>query len=222
MRTFAIGDIHGCSIALDLILSSINAQPEDTLVTLGDYVDRGPNSKAVIERLLEIQQRNKLVALRGNHELMMLQARGNSKAEEYWRDCGGDSTIASYELNNSIDDVPDEHWDFIENQCVDYWENATHFFVHANAYPELALFEQPDYRLFWEKFDYPAPHISGKIMVCGHSSQKSGLPIHIGHAICLDTWAYGRGWLSCLNLQSGQLWQANQAGQQRQFILDRQ
>ncbi len=219
MRTFAIGDIHGCATALDLILLEIELQPTDVLVTLGDYVDRGPDSKGVINRLLGLQNRVQLIALRGNHEIMMLQARDNPAAEETWRFYGGDTTISSYG-SDALADIPDEHWDFIENQCVRYWENDTHFFVHANAYPKLPLFQQPNDRLFWRKFDYPEPHISGKIMICGHTSQQSGLPVHIGHAICLDTWAYGDGWLSCLNLQSGQLWQANQAGEQRQMWLN--
>jgi serine/threonine protein phosphatase 1 len=57
-------------------------------------------------------------------------------------------------------------------------------------------------------------------MVCGHSSQKSGLPLNIGHAICIDTWVYGKGWLTCLDVTSGKVWQANQAGQQREAWID--
>jgi len=66
----------------------------------------------------------------------------------------------------------------------------------------------------------PAPHCSGKIMVCGHTSQKSGVPLNLGHAICIDTWAYGKGWLTCLDVISGRVWQANQAGQQREAWID--
>ncbi|HEY9796072.1 MAG TPA: hypothetical protein V6D30_10555, partial [Leptolyngbyaceae cyanobacterium] len=64
------------------------------------------------------------------------------------------------------------------------------------------------------------PHCSGKIMVCGHSSQKSGVPLNVGHAICIDTWVYGKGWLTCLDVTSGRVWQANQAGQQREAWID--
>ncbi|MFN9316551.1 MAG: serine/threonine protein phosphatase, partial [Microcystis sp.] len=71
---------------------------------------------------------------------------------------------------------------------------------------------QPEYKLFWEKFQYPAAHSSGKTMICGHTSQKSGKPINLGHAICIDTWAYGQGWLSCLDVETGKLWQVNQRG----------
>ena len=220
MRTLAIGDIHGCATAFDLLLSIINLKPVDTVVTLGDYVDRGSNSKGVIDRLIEVQQRGHLIALRGNHEQMMIHARHDVSMESHWRESGGNATLASYGDPGTMADVPAEHWDFIENQCLDYWENETHFFVHANVYSDLPLFDQPDYMLFWEKFNNPAPHISGKVMICGHTSQKSGLPINIGHAICVDTWAYGRGWLSCLDVKTGQLWQANQAGQQRQLWMN--
>ena len=67
-RTIAIGDIHGCLAALDALLAAINPTPNDTIVTLGDYVDRGPNSKGVIDRLLELEQRVNLVPWWGRHD----------------------------------------------------------------------------------------------------------------------------------------------------------
>lgn len=217
-RILAIGDIHGCSRALDTLLAEVNFGRDDLLVTLGDYVDRGPDSRGVIERLLELRERKQLVSLRGNHEIMMLQARDEPESADSWRRVGGEETLASY--GGSLDGVPARHWDFIENGCLNFWENSTHFFVHAGAFSDLELADQPNYKLFWERFDFPAPHISGKVMVCGHTSQKSGLPINIGHAICLDTWAYGRGWLSCLDTTSGRLWQANQAGESREMWIE--
>ncbi len=72
-RTIAIGDIHGCSAALEALIREIKPTPEDTLVTLGDYVDRGPNSKRVIEILLAMRTRCKLITLKGNHELLLLR-----------------------------------------------------------------------------------------------------------------------------------------------------
>jgi serine/threonine protein phosphatase 1 len=73
---------------------------------------------------------------------------------------------------------------------------------------------------YWEPWNDPPRHESGKIMVCGHTSQKSGLPISNGHAVCIDTWACGTGWLSCLHVESGMIWQANQAGDTRKLHLD--
>ena len=81
-RILAIGDIHGCSQALDTLLSLVKLGRDDLLVTLGDYVDRGPDSRGVIERLLSIFRREQLVALRGNHEIMMLQARDEPDMED--------------------------------------------------------------------------------------------------------------------------------------------
>jgi serine/threonine protein phosphatase 1 len=69
--------------------------------------------------------------------------------------------------------------------------------------------------LYWESFDNPPPHASGKIMICGHTSQKSGRPRGLGHAVCIDTWAYGQGWLTCLDVGSGKYWQADQQGETR-------
>ncbi|PJF32772.1 MAG: serine/threonine protein phosphatase, partial [Phototrophicales bacterium] len=89
----------------------------------------------------------------------------------------------------TFDDVPQNHWNFLEKQCVKWYETDLHFFVHANADPKLPFDRQPPEQLFWEKFGHPQPHNSGKIMVCGHSSQKSGVPLNIGHAICIDTYA---------------------------------
>ena len=214
MRILAIGDIHGCSTAFDTLLSAVHLQSDDTIVTLGDYVDRGPNSKGIINRLITLHQKRQLVALRGNHEVMMLAARYSRSEESLWRGRGGKETLASYSKPHKrgrLKDIPDRHWDFIENVCVDWYETDTHFFVHANAHPNVPLAEQPASMLFWAKFGSPSPHISGKTMICGHTSQRSGLPLNHGHAICIDTRVYSKGWLTCLDISSGKLWQANQA-----------
>jgi serine/threonine protein phosphatase 1 len=222
-RVLTIGDIHGCSAALDRLLALVSLRAEDTVIALGDYVDRGPDSSGVLARLLKLRKKCRLVALRGNHEVMMLEAREDRKKEKEWLNCGGRETLASYSVlgdAGKLVDVPDEHWEFLEKGCVAWYETDTHFFVHANAYPDLPLDEQPDYMLYWEQFNDPAPHVLGKVMVCGHTPQQSGVPRNLGHAVCLDTWAHGRGWLSCLDVTTGRLWQANQAGQERTAWLD--
>jgi len=84
----------------------------------------------------------------------------------------------------------------------------------------MPLNEQPDYMLFWEKFDNPPPHESGKIMVCGHTPQKNGLPRSIGHAVCIDTRVHAGGWLTCLDVSSGRYWQANENQQTRKGFLE--
>ena len=77
-RTIAIGDIHGCSAALDALLEAIRPRPEDCIVTLGDYINRGPDSRGVIERLIELKDRCRLVPLLGNHDQMLLDVRSGT------------------------------------------------------------------------------------------------------------------------------------------------
>lgn len=220
MRILAIGDIHGCAIAFDTLLAAVELQPEDQIITLGDYVDRGPDSKGVIDRLIVLYDRGQLVALRGNHEQMMLNSRVDGKISA-WLRMGGNATLASYSVSDSLNlqYVPEKHWDFLENKCVNWYEIDTHFFVHADADPDLPLAEQPEYMLFWGLCDRSSTHFSGKTMVCGHDTQENGLPLNLGHAICLDTWPEGKGWLTCLDVKSGKLWQANQTGEQREFWI---
>ena len=218
MRTLVIGDIHGCLNALETLAEYVGLNPNDRVITLGDYVDRGPDTKGCIEFLIALRDRGQLIALLGNHEMMMLDARNEPLARNAWLRFGGEETLASYGTNG-LDDVPQEHWDFIES-CRDYYELPGHYFVHANARPDLALDEQSEATLFWEKFDERPPHKSGKIMVCGHTSQHDGVPLESeGRAVCIDTWAYGDGWLTCLDVESGHYWQCNQQGERREGDL---
>lgn len=240
MRVLAIGDIHGCLRALDTLLDMVQPRPEDLLITLGDYVDRGPDSAGVLDRLLELQQTGRLVALRGNHDQMMLDARRGGEEEADWLLCGGRKTLASYAARSGTgpleemwasetilfpfrgraawqEHVPERHWEFLEQVCRDWYETDTHLFVHANVFADVPLAEQPHFMLHWEPLDQQQsrPHVSGKVMICGHTSQRTGLPLNLGHAICIDTWVYGAGWLTCLDVATGQIWQANQLGETR-------
>lgn len=218
MRVLAIGDIHGCSRALDHLLAAFVPRKSDLLITLGDYVDRGPNSAGVIERLMGLHSRCKLICLRGNHEQLMLDARKGSDRLAEWMHTGGQATLASYRnevSSGTLFDVPEEHWEFLEKTCVDWHETRTHMFVHAGVDPLLPMEEQPEFILRWERFRDPKPHLSGKIVVCGHTSQKTGTPRNVGHAICIDTDACRKGWLTCYEVTTGYLWQTNQAGELR-------
>jgi len=163
-----------------------------------------------------------LVSLRGNHEIMMLQSKSNTAMRESWLTFGGEETLWSYATEygpGTLDEVPGAHWDFMDDTCRDWYESETHFFVHANAYPHLPLADQPYTMLYWMKFNDPPPHCSCKIMVCGHTPQKSGVPLNIGHGICIDRWVYGRGWLTCLDVATGRYWQGNEQGDSREGSL---
>lgn len=219
MRTLAIGDIHGCYNALAALEAYVAFEAEDRIITLGDYVDRGPDTKQVLEWLIHRDSIGNLVALRGNHELMMIAARDSKFDFEDWFACGGSAVLDSYEVSN-LDELPDKHWDFLLSRLLPYYETKTHFFVHANASPDLPLPEQPEFMLYWEQFGDPPPHESGRTMICGHTSQRSGKPLDVGHATCIDTSACRGGWLTCLDVDTRFCWQANESGDIRCFWLN--
>jgi serine/threonine protein phosphatase 1 len=216
MRTLAVGDIHGCGTAFDKLLETVQLCPEDKLITLGDYIDKGPNSKRVLDRLLYLYQNHRLIPLKGNHELMMLEACQGEIYENFWLTVGGQETLNSYpniDDDNPLANIPDDHWDFIKKHCLDWCETDNHIFVHANLDPKLPTHKQSEHELFWQKIYPRDPHYSGKIVVCGHSSQKDGRPVNMGHQVCIDTWACGQGWLTCLDVDTGKIWQTNQKGE---------
>ena len=96
MRTLAIGDIHGCSTALRTLLDAVQPGAADLLVTLGDYVDRGPDSRGVIDTLLDLETRTQLVALTGNHEILLFEALAGAVNQAEWEAIGGRQTLRSY------------------------------------------------------------------------------------------------------------------------------
>lgn len=215
MRTLVIGDIHGCMRAFDGILGAVQPQPGDRIITLGDYVDRGPDSRGVIDRVIDLSRRFELIPLIGNHEEMMLDARNDAQAYRYWRLVGGDKTVASYSesaVRGDLSSVPHEHWDFLMHGCRDFYETDTHIFVHGWVDEDVEMPAQEVSTLRWRKFREVRPHCSGKTIICGHTAQGDGKPVNLGFGICIDTCVYGGGWLSCLELETGRLWQANQQG----------
>src|SRR5262245_65688086 len=120
-RLLAVGDMHGCSRALDLLLADVLPCGDDTVVTLGDYFDRGPDSKGVLERLLDLHRTGRLVPLRGNHENMLLLARSSRDERNLWLSCGGEETLLAYGRYGrpgTLDDIPERHWAFIRDACV--------------------------------------------------------------------------------------------------------
>ena len=218
MRVLAIGDIHGCSAALKALVAALDLGSDDVVITLGDYVDRGPDSKGVIDFLLQLQSAVQLVPLRGNHEIMMLHAYKSREEILFWLRCGGDATLSSYGAE-TMHDIPKAHWEFLES-TLPWFETASHFFVHANALADVPLAEQPEEVLYWQhlpgfRLRKPKRHMSGKVMVCGHTSQTSGKVLDLGSVICIDTFAHGGKWLTCLEPASGHFWQGNEHGEVR-------
>jgi serine/threonine protein phosphatase 1 len=221
MRTLAIGDIHGCNVALAALLKRIEPQSSDRIVFLGDYIDRGPGSRQVVDSLLELGGKCALVFLRGNHEVMILDAREDELKANLWQSYGGFEALISYGAEYSTDwvsHVPEAHWTFFEH-TTRYFEIESHIFVHACADPELDMADQPDWMLYWEFLDQLKPHKSGKRIVCGHSPQATGQILDVGFGLCIDTGAVNGGWLTCLDVSTGHWWQADEESDTREGFL---
>jgi serine/threonine protein phosphatase 1 len=215
-RTLAIGDIHGCGTALAALVDGLKITAEDTVVMLGDAIDRGPDSRGVIEQLLALDQRTNLVCIQGNHEQMLLDARAGEMPIQEWLMHGGAQALDSYGKGFGIDAVPAEHIDFLKS-WGDVYETDGHFFVHGNYYATRPLDQQPWRDLRWQslKWHTPAPHVSGKTAILGHTSNKQGLILNLGHLVCIDTYACGGYWLTALDVTTGRVWQSNEAGEFR-------
>lgn len=223
-RILAIGDIHGCYRSLDLLLSLVAPTCDDVLVTLGDYVDRGPRSQHVIDRLMELDQSHQLFPLRGNHEIMMMAARNGVTDARRWMLSGGSETLDSYNGPNGriaqLGDVPKKHWEFLSERLLPYWETNGFIFVHASVEPQLPMSKQSETFLYWTGFSMlAAKHCSGKAVVCGHEMQNAGTPIHNAYGICIDTGAWNDGWLTCYAPELGLFWQARENGETRESSL---
>jgi serine/threonine protein phosphatase 1 len=171
----------------------------------------------VIDELIDLAGRQRLIPLLGNHDEMMLAVcEGRQDWFTDWLLFGGNATLASYDTLVPAG-IPRQHLDFVRD-CRLYYETDRHFFVHGNYRPDLPLDQQPRGVLMWEslKRSLPGPHYSGKTAIVGHTSQKSGEVLDLGHLKCIDTWCYGGGWLTALDVESGRLWQADQEGRMRQ------
>jgi serine/threonine protein phosphatase 1 len=216
-RTIAIGDIHGCALALEAIIRAIDPAPDDLVIPLGDYVDRGPDSRGVIDGLIRLSERCRLVPLLGNHELMMLAAMQSIDNLRYWLHCGGSATVESY--GGDLSNIPDAHVHFLQS-CRAFHETDRHLFFHANYDPRLPPGEQPERLLFWEHLvlyengmhTIPGRHFSGKIAFVGHTPQENGEILDLVDLVCIDTFCVGGGCLTALEVDSRQAWQADRHG----------
>jgi serine/threonine protein phosphatase 1 len=216
-RTIAIGDVHGCAAALRALLPRLKPTPIDTIVMLGDCVDRGPDSRGVIDTMLEWKDRCQLVPLLGNHEEMMLNFIDRRVQPDDWLVVGGEATVASYVADRESPSFPKSHEDYIRT-WGDYWEDDHHFYVHGAYQPNQPLSGQRWQIWRWHSLreSLPEPHASGKIAVVGHTSQKSGEVLDLGHIKCIDTYCWGGGWLTAYEPATGKIWQVDRTGKPRE------
>jgi serine/threonine protein phosphatase 1 len=216
---YAVGDIHGRADLLAETFVRIDddrqkrTQPRTIEVFLGDYVDRGPASREVLDMLVDRGQRHETVFLKGNHEELLLQFIGTQRFVPNWSKLGGRQTLASYGLQPSLTMTADQeaalaaalnarlpaaHRDFLRHlqtffSCGDY------FFVHAGIKPGIALNRQREADLLWirdEFLNFGGPF--EKMIVHGHSPVLA--PEFRTNRINIDTGAYATGRLTCLRI----------------------
>lgn len=188
MGLIAIGDIHGCAETLNVLLGTLDPDGDDRIVFVGDYVDRGPDSRRVIDIVLELRQSVPCVFLRGNHEALMLDYLDH-RVFEPWRANGGLDTLESYVDDERNTVIPDEHERFLRETRL-YHEEDDYCFVHAGLRPEYSVaknLERNDEGVFlWERSHLKAPRLNWeKTVVCGHTPVTE--PINQDQLINVDT-----------------------------------
>lgn len=201
MRLFVIGDIHGCLNELIRLLALVDntIEKDDQIVFIGDYIDRGPDSKGVIDLLIERNRShpNKHIFLRGNHEDMMMTG------EHYWGLNGGIETLQSYGLTVAeygmgdwLAQIPETHRAFLENTQI-YYKVGRTVCVHAGLDPGVSLEEQSEKVMLWDRrfYKYVGQYHDDEYVVIGHTP---------GHEVqetvnqlALDTACVFGGKLSC-------------------------
>ena len=194
MAVYGIGDIHGCRATLDALLARLAPTADDHLVFVGDYVDRGPDSYGVIERLIALQAEAESGAgpactfLRGNHDQMLLDwADGCPGSYDLWRANGGLATLTSYPDTR----VPPEHFAFLRATELAAVVDGVAF-VHAGLDPSRPVAEQiedPDPEvLLWTRAHLNADRSAWEMpVVCGHTPVAE--PLDEDHLIAVDTGA---------------------------------
>jgi len=209
MRTLAFGDIHGCFTSLETVWNEVKPSVDDHVVMLGDYVDRGLQTKDVINFLIEKSRSHKIEFLQGNHEVKMLLTRGYKNEFDAWLEhWDAQATMDSYPVT-SVHDIPETHWEFLRT-CKPYVETQTHIFVHACVEADQPIEQQNAYTLVHKKLMDEGPHCSGKTIICGHTAQSNHKPLNLGHTLCIDTDAGRDGWVTCLHVETGNYWQADE------------
>lgn len=209
MATWVIGDIHGEAKLLNRILDTLSLGSKDMLITLGDYVNRGPDTPGVLDTLIHAGKVCDVVALRGNHDQLFIDRLAKpreKKPRQAFQMVGGDVTIKQY---GALKKVPVKHRRFLK-QTLHLLETQRHLFVHGHVDPDLPAKKQSPSVTLYRKLTEAEPHCSGKTVICGHTPQRNGKPIHLGHTIGVDTLKYA-GWLTALNVSSLEFVQAHRS-----------
>lgn len=191
-RIIAIGDIHGCLYSLEALIEKLELRETDQIVFLGDYIDRGKRSKAVIDYLLTFREDHDCRFLMGNHERMFLDALETGESQ-LWLQNGGTIMLDSY---NSTDgrDIPEEHLDFVRS-CAYHVESEHFFFAHGGIDPGMSIRDNLKHMkpedFCWMRTHLRSDYIANnrynweKTLVCGHTPIPE--PVMLEKLIAIDT-----------------------------------
>lgn len=186
----AIGDIHGCAVTLQSLLKKLKSMygTKPTYVFLGDYTDRGPRSREVVQYLLKFQKSHTCIFLRGNHDQMLLDAYEKNDWS-LWLHNGGGSTLRSYDSHPEDFTLPEAHYKFFKDTCY-YWETDQYLFVHAGLDPGKTVKENlkngdPE-EFMWKRDHIKISHNEWeKTVVFGHTPMNE--PIAENQMVGIDT-----------------------------------
>jgi len=206
-RLLAIGDIHGCHHMLVKLLERIAFDPAtDALVFVGDYIDRGPDARKVIDTLIGLRACcPNLVCLKGNHEAMLLDYYLDGRGERQFFFNGGLATLDSYSISpadaRAGRGLPEDHLQFLRGLPL-FHETEAYLFVHAGLRPRIPLADQLPEDLLWIRYEFIDSEADfGRTVVFGHTPLKD--PLIEPNKIGIDTGAVYGGRLTCIELPSG-------------------
>jgi serine/threonine protein phosphatase 1 len=196
-KTYVIPDIHGRYDLLCDGLAEIAARSQGeaaVIVAIGDYVDKGPQSKEVVDRLLSgVGDAFSLIALKGNHDAMMVEALRNPAKMPAWIAKGGDAALASYGGDPAC--VPQTHIDWLDGLRLMHLD-AHRLYVHAGVDPSIPLDRQDEETLLWKRYPKGFPDGFGQLhVVHGHDNCPEGPLLYEGRTN-LDTLAWRTGRLA--------------------------
>lgn len=200
MLTYAVGDIHGSLPKLQRLMARCEEHAGGrpaTFVFLGDYIDRGPDSAGVVRYIMELQARlaDRVIALKGNHEAMLIAVVDGVTPEAFWLTQGGAQTLASYGVIRARD-LPRQHLDWMHALRLHY-DDGRRFFVHAGVDPQRPLTAQDENDLIWIREPFLSDNRDyGRLIVHGHTPLEGDAPDLRDNRLDLDTGAVFGGRLT--------------------------
>ncbi len=169
-RIIAIGDIHGCCKTFKkLLIENLKITRPDVIYLLGDYIDRGPDSKGAIDFILHLRSEGfQIHTLRGNHEQMLLDLIHDNFEKRIWLDNGGNATLKSFNIS-AANKLPEKYFSFF-HQTQLYIQTNDYIFVHAglNFYNE-DIFEDKEAMLWIRDFYPDQPVLGNRLLIHGHT-----------------------------------------------------